>query len=116
LIYKINTISRTTAVFAFESALKEHKRWNDQHKNGKSEGSSMLQNFWAEVTADTLIAVNGQPSHLQKPLKKKKCVLKYSTGEYIFSHNTIHVCMISAVNFHNTLLYYTFQKCDISKD
>jgi hypothetical protein len=52
-------ISRTTAVFAFESTLATHKRWNARHKNGNSEGSSMFCHFWVDNMVNLLIAVCG---------------------------------------------------------
>jgi hypothetical protein len=110
-------ISRTTAVFAFESALATHKRWNARHKNGKSEGSSMFRHFWVDNMVNLLIAVN-EPSEFEEMEKNKlkEMVLKLHDDTYyiVRSERYSQALEIRNVCFDSKLLFMSFCSSDIT--
>jgi hypothetical protein len=107
--------NRTTAVFAFESALGIHKRWNSLHKNGKSEGSSMLKQFWGETLASTIITVNAPSFKMKRGKKVKEGVVKLDDEfYYVQNENWSEAYEISSVQFDEELLFFTFQLSCIS--
>jgi hypothetical protein len=99
-------------VFAFESLLGSHKRWLSQHKNGVSEGKAIMNQFWAEIVADTLFAINSlNISHRERYLITKG-VIRVDDNYYMMKNS--RAFLLENVEFDQSLLFLKFCTNDIT--
>jgi hypothetical protein len=85
-------VLRNTWVFAYESALGAHKRFIDRHRNGVSEGGSMLRHVWRNYYCNFLVP------GLQKKRHKKP---KLSVGQVVELENcrTVEITLVGIDKF-----------------
>jgi hypothetical protein len=110
-------IPRNTAVFAFESNLGYHKRWNSHHKNGISEGKAMMTQAWAEIMTDLILEIHSPTLKKEKsPMSSIKFVAR--VGENFFlaekdNGNHYNAYEVADVVFDEDLYYLKFNDSDI---
>jgi hypothetical protein len=128
-------VPRCTAVFAFESFLgitfydtKQLflissyvsfklgilKRYNQRHKNGKSEGAAMVRQYWRNTLIDTVLAVNSSSLEAKEKNLPEKGVFQTFDGDYFLFTNkpaqrVFHnISSVRYVKFNEELLFHTF--------